>query len=210
MLPPSSDPNLVGVLNFIQPSKNAPTEYQPATGEVEDDMEGEQETIPDSGLDGDAEIQPFVLREFPPAMAHLCPVRAYSDWVKATKINEGYVFRKLGAGDRPSSDLNAAMTSEHFLEMFRNNLIDIHIDPAPYGTHSFRRGGCQWMSVDLRWPLRDICEWGGWSTEFTHLTIVKYLISWNDSPSQGREDFFNFKRAPVLKCWSCGRSCRCA
>jgi hypothetical protein len=44
-------------------------------------------------------------------MAHLCPVRAYSDWIKATRINEGYVFRKLGAGDRPSSDLNAPMVS---------------------------------------------------------------------------------------------------
>ena len=94
--------------------------------------------------------------------------------------------------------------------MFRNNLLDIGVDPTPYGTHSFRRGGCQWMSVDLRWHLREICEWGGWSTEFTHLTIVKYLISWNDTPSQGREHFFNFKRPPVLKCWSCGRSCRCA
>ena len=31
------------------------------------------------------EIQPFVLCGFPSAMAHLCPVCAYSDWVKATK-----------------------------------------------------------------------------------------------------------------------------
>jgi len=51
MLLPSSDPNLIGVLNFIQPSKtDKPAEYQPAIGEVEDDMEGEQETIPDSEL----------------------------------------------------------------------------------------------------------------------------------------------------------------
>ncbi len=45
--------------------------------------------------------------------------------------------------------------------MFRNNLLDVKIDPIPYGTHSFRHGGCQWMSVQLRWPLRRICEWGG-------------------------------------------------
>jgi hypothetical protein len=58
-----------------------------------------------------AEIQPFVLHEFPPNMAHLCPVRAHSDWIKTTKINEGYIFRKLGAGDRPSSDSTVPMVS---------------------------------------------------------------------------------------------------
>ncbi|KAH9048006.1 hypothetical protein EDB83DRAFT_1450180 [Lactarius deliciosus] len=94
--------------------------------------------------------------------------------------------------------------------MFRNNLIDIGVDPAPYGTHSFRRGGCQWFSVDLRWPLRKICEWGGWSVDFSHMTIVKYLISWNDDPTQKREDFFDFNRAPALKCFACGRTCHCS
>jgi len=94
--------------------------------------------------------------------------------------------------------------------MFRNNLIDVGIDPATYGTHSFRRGGCQWLSTERRWPLQDICEWGGWSTEFTHLTIVKYLISWNDDPSRQRDEFFNLNRPPTVKCSACGRSCHCA
>ncbi|KIK05453.1 hypothetical protein K443DRAFT_341786 [Laccaria amethystina LaAM-08-1] len=94
--------------------------------------------------------------------------------------------------------------------MFRNNLLDIEIDPTPYGTHSFRRGGCQWMSVDLRWNLRTICEWGGWSMEFTNLTIVKYLISSNDAPSRERGDFFNFKAGTTIKCSMCGRTCACA
>lgn len=93
--------------------------------------------------------------------------------------------------------------------MFRNNLIDIGIDPAPYGTHSFRRGGCQWLATDRRWVLKKICEWGGWSTEFTHLTIVKYLISWNDDPLLPREDYFNFNLVPTVQCYSCGRSCNC-
>lgn len=67
--------------------------------------------------------------------------------------------------------------------MFQNNLLDIGVDPVPYGTHSFRRGGVQWMSVQLRRPLCRICEWGSWSPEFLHMTIVKYLISWNDDPT---------------------------
>ncbi|KJA24981.1 hypothetical protein HYPSUDRAFT_135454, partial [Hypholoma sublateritium FD-334 SS-4] len=55
-------------------------------------------------------------------------------------------------------------TSEQLLEMFRNNLLDIDMDPIPYGTRSFRRGGCQHLSSERRWTLRHICEWGGWST----------------------------------------------
>ena len=94
--------------------------------------------------------------------------------------------------------------------MFRNNLLDIEIDPTPYGNHSFRHGGCQWMSVDLRWNLRTICEWGGWSMEFTNLTIVKYLISSNDAPSRERGDFFNFEGGTTIKCSMCGRTCACA
>ena len=83
--------------------------------------------------------------------------------------------------------------------MFRCNLLDIYIDPAAYGTHCFCRGGCQWLSVHLRWHLRQICEWGGWSTEFSNLTIVKYLISWNAKPTLQREDFFDFNKPPALK-----------
>ncbi|KAF7779026.1 hypothetical protein Agabi119p4_3374 [Agaricus bisporus var. burnettii] len=154
-------------------------------------------------------IEPFVLTEFPPHMAHLCPVRACAAYFHATQIKDGYIFRRMMANDRIAEGSHP-MTAEQFLEMFRMNLLDIGVDYVPYGTHSFRRGGCQWMSVDLRWHLRDICEWGGWSTDLTHLTIVKYLISSNDSPMNSRKDFFNFNRPPTVKCWSCGRSCHCA
>ncbi|KAH9020488.1 DNA breaking-rejoining enzyme [Lactarius hengduanensis] len=148
-----------------------------------------QLTLPFQKTSQFGHIKPFVLHKLPDPMAHLCPVWAYAEWIKASRIEDGY-------------------TAEFFLEMFRNNLIDIGVDPAAYGTHSFRRGGCQWLASDLRWPLQWICEWGGWSTEFTHLTIVKYLISWNDDPSQPWEDFFNLNRPPA--CFVCGRSCCCS
>ncbi|KAH9009450.1 hypothetical protein EDB84DRAFT_1658745 [Lactarius hengduanensis] len=133
------------------------------------------------------DIKPFVLHEMPDSMAYLCPVQAYAEWLEASEIESGYVFRRLGSGDRVSENnqpmvrfdfSRAGLTAECFLEMFRNNLIDIGVDPAPYGTHSFRR--------------------------------VKYLISWNDDPTQKREDFFNFNRAPALKCFACGRTCHCS
>ncbi|KAF9522567.1 hypothetical protein CPB83DRAFT_95005 [Crepidotus variabilis] len=115
----------------------------------------------------------------------------------------------MASGERINTNPERAMSSEQLLEVLRNNLIDIGINPAPYGTHSFRRGGCQYLYSTRRWGLRKICEWGGWSTEFSNMTIVKYLISWNDDPSQAREDFFDHSRSPVLQCYACGRSCRC-
>ena len=42
-------------------------------------------------------------------MAHLCPVRAYADWVSASEINEGYVFHNLGAGGRPVQNKGTPM-----------------------------------------------------------------------------------------------------
>ncbi|KAJ3849437.1 hypothetical protein EV368DRAFT_75699 [Lentinula lateritia] len=133
----------------------------------------------------------------PEEYSHLCVVCAFARWITILKVTNGYLFRKICANDR-IAEVNEPMTSEQFLEMFRNNLIDIGVDHVPYGTHSFRCGGCQWLS------------WGGWSQEFTHLTIVKYLISLNDNPTINREDFFNLNCPPASVCPVCNCSCYCA
>lgn len=112
--------------------------------------------------------------------------------------------------DHPA-DLLLAQTADSFLECFRNNLLDIGIDPRPYGTHSFRRGGCQYLAVVLRWPLRQICTWGGWTESFDNPgTIFKYLLSWTDAPLLQREDYFNPDRAGSDPCTTCGRTCPCS
>ncbi|KAF9020064.1 hypothetical protein BDZ89DRAFT_1093773 [Hymenopellis radicata] len=145
--------------------------------------------VHDIQLTNDMEIQPFYLYMFPSEMAHLCPVHALAAYLEHTRIDTGYLFRKIDKRDRSIIQKNEPMSSEVFLEIFRTNLL-------AYGTHSFRRG--------------DICEWGGWNTEFTHLTIVKYLISWNDNAMLSCSEFFDLNRAPTTKCWICGRSCHCA
>ncbi|KAJ7799310.1 DNA breaking-rejoining enzyme [Mycena olivaceomarginata] len=149
---------------------------------------------------------------------------ALAEWLKVSGITDGYLFRKMASGDRVSPQ-NSPMVRYAFViaypihllsrpvisssKCFRNNLLDIRIDPYPYGTHSFRRGGCQWLYTCCRWGLIRICDWGGWSTEFSSLTIVKYLISYVDDPSERREDYMNPNRPPSLKCFSCGRTCYC-
>ena len=36
----------------------------------------------------------------PTSEAHLCAVRAIADWIAASKITKGYLFRKFASGDR--------------------------------------------------------------------------------------------------------------
>ncbi|KAJ7668154.1 hypothetical protein B0H14DRAFT_3539066 [Mycena olivaceomarginata] len=58
--------------------------------------------------------------------------QAYAAWIEASEITHGYLFRKIAPGDRIVKDQNEPMTSADFLEMFRNHLIDIGVDPYPY------------------------------------------------------------------------------
>ncbi|KAG1796721.1 uncharacterized protein HD556DRAFT_1234145, partial [Suillus plorans] len=102
-------------------------------------------------------------------------------------------------------------TSDAFLECFRNNLLDIGVDPHPYGTHSFRQGGCQFLYKVCRWDFGDICDWGGWAKNFNNPgTIFKYLLSWNDNPHEKREHYMNPNRPQKDPCHACGRTCHCA
>ncbi|KAJ7847634.1 hypothetical protein B0H14DRAFT_2769829 [Mycena olivaceomarginata] len=66
-------------------------------------------------------IKPFYLHLFPEHLAHICPIRALAQWLCVSEITEGYLFRKCLPGIVFSTDKNSHMTSEFFLEMFRNN-----------------------------------------------------------------------------------------
>ena len=106
-------------------------------------------------------------------------------------------------------------SSSSFTYCFNNNILDLEkglgYNPQPYGTHSFRRGGCQYLSVSLRWHLRDVCLWGGWSDNFDSPgTIFKYLLSFVDRQVLQRHEFFDPNRTPANRCDTCGRNCCCA
>ncbi|KAJ8688803.1 hypothetical protein PTI98_013551 [Pleurotus ostreatus] len=81
-------------------------------------------TLPFRKTSQNGDIKPFVLRRLPDYFQHLCPVRALCDWILASQLSSGYVFRKVLSGDRFSAT-DIAMTSEQFLELFRNSLLDI-------------------------------------------------------------------------------------
>ncbi|KAJ3840841.1 hypothetical protein F5878DRAFT_532814, partial [Lentinula raphanica] len=54
-------------------------------------------------------VQPFYLYALPTSLKYLCPIRAYADWMNLTQINEGYIFRRIGSGDRISADPSAQL-----------------------------------------------------------------------------------------------------
>jgi len=78
-----------------------------------------------------------------------------------------------------------------------------------YAGHSFRRGGAQWLVNEKRWPILKVCDWGGWSKDFNHSSIIKYLISLNDDPTDPRSHYFDPTPKPQPPCWTCGRTCSC-
>ncbi|ESK82129.1 cointegrate resolution protein s [Moniliophthora roreri MCA 2997] len=152
-------------------------------------------------------IKPFHLQEFLEELKHICPVRAYMEWVSVSNIEEGYLCQRVQANDMVQGI--EPMSSQQFLVHFHNHLSVIGLDAMQYGGHSFRHGGCQWLHIECRWPLQKICEWGGWSQEFSNLTIVKYLISWNDNPRFKWENFFLMNQKAEVACVMCGRKCLC-
>ncbi|KAG1747416.1 hypothetical protein EDB19DRAFT_1894019 [Suillus lakei] len=137
-------------------------------------------------------IAPFYIYA-DPDRPWMCLLQAFAIWwllahERHRELN-GFIFRKKIGVDSIS-------TSDSFLECFRNNLLDINVDPRPYGTHSFRRGGCQF--------LHTICDWGGWAENFDNPgTIFKYLLSWNDNPAEAREHYMNPNRPGCDPCYSC-------
>ena len=91
-----------------------------------------------------------------------------------------------------------------FLEAFRRHLVEVGKDPILYGTHSFRRGGCQYFSSVEGWNIRKLCDWGGWSTNFDNWTIVRYLMGVNDDPTNPRSNFLKPEKFRTNKCKTCG------
>lgn len=192
-------------------------------------------TISSRELNGLSDIAPFFLYKMNSNNLHMCAVSAVALWWKVASDmgiqRNGYMFRKRVGFDRVSYDaedrmVNICLTSYHkmhayqynlikssdsFMVCFRNNLLDVGEDPRMYGTHSFRRGGCQYLHLVKRWPIRDICSWGGWSDNFDSTgTIFKYLLSWTDRPTVDRADYFNPNRLGTDPCKGCGRTCNCA
>jgi L-lysine 2,3-aminomutase len=58
-----------------------------------------------------ADVQPFYIYALDEEEAHLCPVRAMAEWIKASQVTSGFLFRRFMSQDRPSAHEDTAMVS---------------------------------------------------------------------------------------------------
>ena len=57
------------------------------------------------------DVQPFYVYPLDDDEEHLCPVRAMAEWIDASQVTSGFMFRKFTAKDRPSDLEDAPMVS---------------------------------------------------------------------------------------------------
>jgi L-lysine 2,3-aminomutase len=74
------------------------------------------------------DVQPFYIYPLDEEEAHLCPVRAMAEWIKASKITSGFLFRRFMAQDRPSAHEDTAMVSFYVFFLERSKLVKSQVD----------------------------------------------------------------------------------
>jgi integrase len=124
-----------------------------------------------------------------PEFLHLCP------WKAIIRYMEVLPMRRLSLGSMLIRKVNV---EEDKFEMdlpdhtYLNSIIvkafeKIGVDTSCIGTHSFRRGGCQFFNLHCNWPLKMIAMWGGWSMkageEMNMSVICRYLQDYHDENS---------------------------
>ena len=63
-----------------------------------------------------SDIKPFYLHCLPQDQEYMCPVRALAEWLTVSGNVDGYVFRKVKAGDRVDAE-NRPLVSFYYLIM---------------------------------------------------------------------------------------------
>ncbi|KAF7323498.1 hypothetical protein HMN09_00131000 [Mycena chlorophos] len=113
----------------------------------------------------------------------ICPVRAVIRMATAYKSSSvtwsGPMFLQVTASG--AIDQTRPLTSPVLSRALSKDLQSIGYGTwALYGTHSFRRGGCQYRVEVQRWPIVQVAAWGGWSlVEAT--TMFRYFCSPDDN-----------------------------
>jgi len=143
-------------------------------------------------------VKPFILHRNDTEQ-FLCPVRAYLRWLKARGNAPGPLFLADKSG---SLIVEKVLSYYSFKYRFEVELRDIGISSWNlYGTHSFRRGGCQYYMHFRGKTLCDICAWGGWDRIDVAL---RYMFGRNDEVEADRQEFTRPPRPNI--CSVCQRT----
>ncbi|HBM10866.1 hypothetical protein CXF92_06415 [Pseudomonas sp. Choline-3u-10] len=127
--------------------------------------EGMQLFLPWSKGDRDNQGQTFSA----PALARLCPVQAYVDWISLASIARGPVFRGVDRwGHLSEQDLHP----NSVVPLMRAVLQAAGLPAELYSSHSLRRGFATWATRS-GWDLKALMQYVGWSDGQSALRYVE-------------------------------------
>ena len=127
--------------------------------------EGMQLFLPWSKGDRDSHGQTFVA----PALAKLCPVKAYIDWISVAGIARGPVFRSI---DRWGHLGDEALHTNSIVPLLRAVLRAAGLPAEVYSSHSLRRGFATWATTS-GWDLKALMQYVGWKDSQSALRYVE-------------------------------------
>jgi integrase len=94
-----------------------------------------------------------------PALSRLCPVTAYQQWIDASQLTTGPVFRSINRWGYISRD---AIHPTSFIQLLRDLFARAAIStPESYSSHSLRRGFATWATAS-GWDLKTLMNYVGW------------------------------------------------
>lgn len=125
---------------------------------------------------------------------YLCPIRALWSWIGLAKRVEGPLFLHVDDYGRiASKEAPQRLSYSTFKSQFEKQLKAMGYRKWwLYGTHSFRRGGCQYYHAYLepkedRWSFKKLADWGGWSENFDSNSMYRYICGANDLETVPRD-----------------------
>lgn len=107
---------------------------------------------------------------YTPALAQLCPVRAYQDWLNISKIGKGPALRRI---NRWGSLGENALHPNSIIPLLRTLFEKAAIQaPEQYSSHSLRRGFAAWASAN-NWDLKSLMAYVGWRDPKSALNYIE-------------------------------------
>lgn len=127
-----------------------------------------------------------------PALSQLCPVAAYSNWIKLTGLVEGSAFRAINRWGQLSND---GLHPDSLIPLLRSLFKEACIDaPELYSAHSLRRGFANWATAN-GWDLKMLMEYVGWKNINS---AMRYLESNDPFNKQYIESKLQFSTALLV------------
>jgi hypothetical protein len=124
-----------------------------------------------------------------PDYAHLCPWKALIRYLDVLPLEQmeskSKIIRRVNEDDL--FDLNP-IDHRYLDKAIVEALSHAITDTSTVGTHSFRRGGCQFFNLHCNWSIKQIAIWGGWSIktgeEMNFSVICRYLNDYHEENSR--------------------------